>query len=106
MKEFSETPINITQWSMFLTFDIMGAVGFGKEFRMLDNGTEHSAIKGLHDQMLVLGILSSIPWLLSMLGAIPGLAGSYVLFTKWCADQAEQKEKVNFEETFLLSTPG
>jgi hypothetical protein len=94
MTKHAGHPINITQWSMFFTFDTMGLVGFGKDFNMLDEGSEHSAIKALHDQMTVLGVLSSLPWLLSMLGAIPGLAGSYALFTKWCGDQGEEKQKV------------
>lgn len=86
-------PIDVTAWSMFFTFDVMGAVGFSKEFHMLRDGTEHSAIKGLHDQMTTLGILSSIPWFLSMVGTIPGLAGSYAPFTKWCGERVEEKEK-------------
>ena len=94
MKNKAGTTINITKWSMFFTFDTMGAVGFGKQFQMLDDGAEHSAIKGLHEQMTTLGILSSIPWFLSMVGAIPGLAGSYALFTSWCGEQVEEKKKV------------
>ncbi|RDW95068.1 hypothetical protein BP5796_00831 [Coleophoma crateriformis] len=94
MRELAGKSVNITQWSMFFTFDTMGAVGFGKEFRMLDDAAEHSAIKGLHEQMTVLGILGTVPWLLHLLSAIPGLAGSYEKFTQWCAEQAEQKERV------------
>lgn len=94
MKRRVGTPIDVTQWSMFFTFDTMGAVGFGKQFHMLEDGVEHSAIKGLHDQMTALGILSSIPWFLSMVGKIPGLAGSYALFTGWCGEQVEEKKKV------------
>jgi len=81
MRTRAGTAIDITKWSMFFTFDTMGAVGFGKQFCMLDGGAEHSAIKGLHDQMTALGVLSSIPWFLSMVGKIPGLAGGYALFT-------------------------
>lgn len=105
MREFAGAPVNITQWSMFYTFDTMGAVGFGKEFRMLDDGAEHSAIKGLHDQMTVLGVLGSIPWLLHMLGAVPGLAGSYEKFTKWCAEQAEQAERVSRPGVYIYKLP-
>jgi hypothetical protein len=80
---------------MFLTFDIMGRVGFGKDFRQLEEGSELSAIKGLHDQMTVLGLLSPLPWLLSFLGSIPGLTGSYGLFMDYCAEQVREKKKVS-----------
>jgi len=62
---------------MYLNFDIMGAVGFSKDFHVLDNGREHSATRGLHDQMKTLGVQSSIPWFLSTIGSIPRLARSY-----------------------------
>ena len=86
--------VDATQWTMFLTFDIMGKVGFGKDFRQLENGTELPAIKGLHDQMGVLGVLSPLPWLLSFLGSIPGLTGSYGLFMDYCAKQVDEKRRV------------
>jgi hypothetical protein len=78
---------------MYLAFHIMGAVGFSKDFHMLDDGREHSAIRGLHDQIKKFRMLSSIPWFPSMASSIPGLAGSYALFTKWCGERVEEKER-------------
>lgn len=95
MKARAGGPVNATEWSMFFTFDTMGAVGFNKEFHMLDDGSEHSAIKALHNQLTVIGILSAVPWLMSLLAAIPGATGSYLPFTEWCRKQAETEEKVN-----------
>jgi hypothetical protein len=82
---------------MFLTFDVMGLVGFGKDFHQLENATEHSAIRGLHDQMAALGLLSGVPWLLSFLGSIPGLSGSYGLFMEYCGREVQEKKTVEFE---------
>jgi hypothetical protein len=86
--------VDATKWTMFLTFDVMGKVGFGKDFRQLEDATELSAIKGLHDQMGVLGLLSPLPWLLAFLSAVPGLSGSYGLFMDYCAEQVMAKKKV------------
>ncbi|KAL1962758.1 hypothetical protein VTN77DRAFT_9212 [Rasamsonia byssochlamydoides] len=87
-----QQPVDITQWTMYLTFDVMGLVGFDKDFHQLEDAAEHSAIKGLHDQMSAIGILSAVPWLLSLLGSIPGLSGSYGLFMNYCAQQVEEKK--------------
>ncbi|KAJ5211073.1 Cytochrome P450 [Penicillium cf. griseofulvum] len=38
--------IDASAWFMFLSSDIMGNIGFGKEFNNLVTGIEHPAIKG------------------------------------------------------------
>ena len=88
-------PLDISQWTMFLAFDIMGLVGFSKDFRQLEDGTELSAIKELHGQMLFLGILKPIPWILTLIGAIQGLMGNYGQFMVYCADRIAEKKKVS-----------
>ncbi|KAB8073601.1 hypothetical protein BDV29DRAFT_157471 [Aspergillus leporis] len=59
--------------SMFLTFDVMG--------------------EGIHIHMDVLGVPSHVPWLLNLIGRIPGAATGYPGFFKWCADEIESKQK-------------
>ncbi|KAE8353448.1 monooxygenase [Aspergillus coremiiformis] len=88
-----DKPLDITAWSMFLTFDIMGDVGFGKDFHNLTTGIEHPAIKGIHDHMHVLGILSHVPWCLNLLSRIPGATAGYSAFFQWCAEEIESKRK-------------
>lgn len=118
----SGTPINMTDYIMFFGFDVMGEVGKAKEkkntvsllvlerrtsmansrnltglskdFHMVENETEHSAIKGVHESMMAIGVFGTVPWLLSMLGKIPGAAGGYLRFTQWCHDQLQEKHQV------------
>ncbi|KAL5340156.1 cytochrome P450 [Aspergillus crustosus] len=93
-------PLNITQWTMYLAFDVMGLVGFSKDFRQLEEATEHAAIKELHGQMLFLGVLKPVPWILTILGAVQGLMGDYGQFMTYCRDRiAEKKEEWNNSET-------
>ncbi|GAD99504.1 benzoate 4-monooxygenase cytochrome P450, putative [Paecilomyces variotii No. 5] len=91
-------PVNITEWSMFLTFDVMGVVGFSKDFHQLEDAKEHSVIKGVHDQMATIGLLSQVPWFLYLLGSIPGLTGTYRSFMEYCARQVNEK-KALWEKT-------
>ncbi|OOF92465.1 hypothetical protein ASPCADRAFT_153077 [Aspergillus carbonarius ITEM 5010] len=85
--------IDATAWSMFLSFDVMGDVGFGKEFKNLTTGIEHPAIKGVHDHMEILGVATHVPWFLYLLSRVPGAVSGYSSFFKWCADEIERKQE-------------
>jgi cytochrome P450 len=89
----SKTSIDVSAWSMFFSFDVMGEVGLGKDFNNLTGGTEHPAIKGIHDHMAILGVLSTVPWLLNILSSIPGAASGYSGFFKFCSDEIRAKNK-------------
>ncbi|KAL5398048.1 hypothetical protein PMIN06_005494 [Paraphaeosphaeria minitans] len=86
-------PMDMTKWSMFFSFDVMGDVGFGKDFNNLNSGIEHPAIQGVHSHMTMLGIMSTVPWLLNALGSIPGAAAGYSEFFSFCAGQIREKHK-------------
>ncbi|KAE8333837.1 cytochrome P450 [Aspergillus sergii] len=88
-------PLDVTTWSMLFTFDIMGDIGFGKDFGNLTTGKAHSAISAVRDHMRVIAVVSHLPWLLNMLGKIPGAAAGYQGIFKWCTDQVETKRKTN-----------
>jgi hypothetical protein len=43
-----EPSVRITDWVMFYSFDIIGDVGFGRSFGMVEKGEEDDIIKLLH----------------------------------------------------------
>lgn len=87
-------PIDITAWANYLAFDIMGDVGFSKEFGCVANETEHPAIQSIHEHLAVIGIIGHIPWLLYLAARIPGAAAAYSGFFSWCGDEMDAKIKV------------
>ncbi|KAM0226793.1 hypothetical protein ACHAP5_012315 [Fusarium lateritium] len=87
--------IDVTQYAVFFGFDVMGQVGFSKDFGMLDSGHKHPAIQGLHDNMTAVGVLGTVPWLMSMLSKIPGATGTYARFTDWCGKELQAKRTVS-----------
>lgn len=89
----SSKPFDASAWSMYYSFDVMGEVGLGKDFNNLSSGQEHPAIKGVHDHMTMLGILSTVPWLLNVLSSIPGAAAGYSSFFSFCSDEIQAKNK-------------
>ncbi|KAE8828236.1 hypothetical protein PTNB85_07423 [Pyrenophora teres f. teres] len=86
-------PMDISTWSMFFSFDIMGDVGFGKDFNNLNSGVEHVAIKSVHDHMKIVGILNAVPWLTNIISSIPGAAAGYKSFFSFCSDQIREKHQ-------------
>jgi hypothetical protein len=44
----------------------------------------------------MLGIMSTVPWLLNVLSSIPGAAAGYSDFFSFCAGQIREKHKVCF----------
>lgn len=89
-----DTGVDASSWTMLLTFDIMGQVGFSKDFRGVETGVEHPAIKCIHDHMTVMGVVSHTPWLLNMIPRIPGAGAGFAPFFKWCRSEVQAKKKV------------
>lgn len=95
-------PVNITAWANTYALDIIGDIGLGTEFRSLDDGKDHPAIKGVHDSMAIIGFLSSVPWLLKILSDTPGATRKFNLFKEYCGNQVVLKEKAStFHEHML-----
>ncbi|KAJ5393573.1 cytochrome P450 [Penicillium crustosum] len=76
---------------MFYSFDVMGLVGFGEDFNQLESGLEHYAIRGVHDQIFMIGLLNQIPWLSYPLNALQPLSGGFGLFKIYCNNMKYQK---------------
>ncbi|RFU23751.1 hypothetical protein B7463_g12587, partial [Scytalidium lignicola] len=95
--------MDMAEYAMFFGFDVMGQVGFCKDFHMLESGHEHPAIKGLHDNMTAVGVLGTVPWLMSMLSKIPGATGSYARFTDWCGQELKEKRAMVASEKAALN---
>lgn len=87
-------PLDATAWSMFLSFDIMGEIGFGKDFNNLRTGEENPAIQAIHEHMTILGVLSHVPWMLYLMSGIPGATAAYADFFRWCGSEIDSKQKV------------
>lgn len=99
LKDSNGRPIDMTELSMFFGFDVMGDVAFSNDFKMLETGTEQYAVKALHGSVAVIGALGAVPWLLHMIGQVPGLTGNYGQFSAWCSEQVKSRRSVS---VFLL----
>ncbi|KAF2134736.1 cytochrome P450 [Dothidotthia symphoricarpi CBS 119687] len=86
-------PLNITQQSVFYSFDVMGDIAFSEDFKMLHTGEEHPAIASLHEAMSIAGLVTTLPWLMNMLRVVPGATGKFERFAGWCYEQLRLKRE-------------
>ncbi|EKG16556.1 Cytochrome P450 [Macrophomina phaseolina MS6] len=93
LKKHDSQPANITAWANAFALDVMGLIGFGYEFDSLETGKEHPVIKGVHESMAIIGLLSAVPWLLKMLTDIPGATSKLRVLQDYCRNQVALKEK-------------
>lgn len=102
----SGQPLDMGKWFNFYSFDVMGDLGFGSPFGMLESGEQHWAIKLLNDGMEP--HRWSLPiWMFRLLLAIPGLAAGYWRFVNFCTEQLDRRmkqqgEKENLDITHTL----
>lgn len=92
--------VNVTHWLNFMSFDIMGDVGFGRGFGMLESGQKIDILKLLEDGMRGLGVGGSVPWLFLLLRRVPVIKRDYERFLNWCEDQMWQREQVRMKHAF------
>lgn len=86
-------PVRVDQWFNFYSFDVMGDVGFSKDFGMIQGGEEHSAIKTLHSALRAVRPLSSAPWLTRIIMKFSH--GSLNSFLDWCYQRTVEKRNVS-----------
>jgi hypothetical protein len=85
--------INVSRWFNYLSFDVMGDVGFGKSFGMLEKGEKTEVLRKLADGQKGLGVFGVVPWLFMILTKIPAIRQEHDVFVEWCSrrilDRAE-----------------
>lgn len=59
----SNTPVNVSDWFYWFTFDVMGEFAFARSFGMLRDEKWHFAVRLLRRAMTLLGPFSPVPWL-------------------------------------------
>lgn len=88
------TPIDVSLWFNFYSFDVMGDLAFGRTFDMLKNGTAHPFMKLVHSNMLMAGSLSHLTWIFPLLKRIPILNQKSLEFRGWLKQQVDWRQKV------------
>ncbi|KIX00842.1 uncharacterized protein Z518_09907 [Rhinocladiella mackenziei CBS 650.93] len=96
LDESNGQPLDMSKWFNLYSFDVMGDLGFGTSFHMLESGELHWAIRLLNLGMDPMGFCLP-PWVFRLMTAIPGLAAGYWKFIGYCSDQLDARMKVQVQ---------
>jgi hypothetical protein len=94
LSQYDGQPVVINDWCHFITFDIMGELGFGQSYGQLESGRLHNALDQI-TKFLRIGVSAiQVPWLVNIVQSIPGLEDPQVLLRKFSAHCMDEREKV------------
>ncbi|KAL1635189.1 hypothetical protein SLS56_001943 [Neofusicoccum ribis] len=85
-------PVDITEYMSWFAYDVMGLVGFGRDFGQLRTRGGDSAVQGLREQMKFLAFMKHIPWVINVALYIPGASGMEN-FVDSCRQLVVEKKK-------------
>lgn len=91
------SPVVVTEWFYWLTFDIMGEFAFARSFDMLREEKWHFAPLLLRKAMSLLGPFSAVPWLAQIAFHItPWMYAvrDWFIMVQWCREQMGERIKV------------
>lgn len=86
---------NATELFYFFGFDVMGDTAFGKDFNMLKSNVEHPIVKIMRSGIYVIGRLTPLPWLVTILSSLPGANGDFKRLESYAEDSIMKLSKTD-----------
>jgi hypothetical protein len=106
LSQYDGQPVVINDWCHFITFDIMGELGFGQSYGQLESGRLHDALDQI-TKFLRIGVCAiQVPWLVNLVQSIPGLEDPQTLLRKFSARCMDEREKVSTIDEHLYTVSG
>ena len=94
LSQYDGMPVVINDWCHFITFDVMGELGFGQSYGQLESGRLHDSIDQI-TKFLRIGVSAiQVPWLVNIVQSIPGLGDPQRLLRDFSARCLDEREKV------------
>ncbi|KAJ5371960.1 hypothetical protein N7517_003966 [Penicillium concentricum] len=86
-------PFDATRWFKYYAWDVMGELGFGKGFEMLENEKNRHVPELLEEGMAHIAQLQVVPWLIILLHKLPFAAKGPKQFATFFTEQAMRRVK-------------
>lgn len=86
-------PFNATRWFKFYAWDVMGELGFGESFHMLEDDKNRWVPDLLEEGMADISQLQVVPWATILLHRLPFTAEGPKKFAGFIIEQAKRRAK-------------
>lgn len=90
----SDATIDMGLQSSYFSFDVMGVLGFGEPFGMLDAGVKHFFVETLENAMQTLIPFHEVSWIRLLLHKLLPLPARLKVFEKQNTERFERREKL------------
>ncbi|KAH0847540.1 Tryprostatin B 6-hydroxylase [Fonsecaea pedrosoi] len=97
------TPLNVTDWFNFYSFDVMGDLAFGKSFDMVKNGVKHYFMNSLKTNMTMAGYFKHVVWVAPIFRSIPILNFEHKRFWNFVNSQVDERMKMKPDKPDVFS---
>lgn len=103
--ETEEKGIDVTRWVSLFAWDVMGNVGFGKDFGQVSRGgSEHWAVKAMKDQARFVAYVKPVPWVMNAASNIPYADAAVRPFRDYCRSLVDEKMRVERDDKEIPSS--
>lgn len=91
----SDKVIDITRWMSLFAWDVMGIVGFGKDFGQVSSGgLEHWAISEMKNQAFFVAYTKPVPWVMNAASNIPYADRAVRPFRDYCSSLVDDNMRI------------
>jgi hypothetical protein len=87
----------INELALHYSYDVMTQLAFGESGGFADGSSSDTAnevLNGIHKGAYAIGLLSQVPWIMTLLTTFAGLGGPMKLFNDWSNQALEKRKKV------------
>jgi cytochrome P450 len=91
LRKIDGQTFDATRWFKYWAFDVMGELGFGESFHMLEEDTNRWVPDLLENGMAKVGKLTPIPWATPIIRRIPFLSGGPRQFLEFVGGKVKER---------------
>ncbi|KAF2445239.1 cytochrome P450 [Karstenula rhodostoma CBS 690.94] len=95
--------INSTELFLLFGFDVMGDTAFGSSFGMLETNEEDPIFQIMRSGIFIIGRLTPLPWLVTVLSSLPGAAGDFKKLAAFAETSIQNRAKMDGDGDDVMS---
>ncbi|KAI9791595.1 MAG: hypothetical protein M1816_003681 [Peltula sp. TS41687] len=98
-----EKVVNVAKWFSLYSFDVMGVIGFGEPFGVLDSSGRHWAVKLWSEAFELLSYIFPA-WFFRILVSMPKVSNDWWKFLEYCNRMLDERRKAKVSSPDIIST--